>query len=460
MQTEFSLEAAIEGLNKALQADPKNAEIHCKLAIALAEQGNSSAAIESYQAAINIEPRHIPALNNLGSIYRSLGRTEEALSVFAQVIKFEQNDVSAYVNLGSLFKEKGDISASEMHYRKALSLTPADYDANFNLANALRYEGDLNIAIECYERAIRVEANFPVAHYYLANALKDAGRMLPAINSYSEVISLVGDPSFLASSAMHMYRMSVAHKAECLYALDETVDLRQFIQKVTESDQSNIRLASLTAFIAHQYQEADMYPFCRDPLNWIKIFDIKPHFENFEESRVGLISYLNEIPQIWEPSNATTKKGYQTEDQLFNLQNSMLKKLEEVIKLKIDEYYTEFSSRSSVFTSRWPKQGKMKSWYVRLVQGGHQDAHMHHLGWLSGVVYLKTIKYPSNREGSIEFGLHGYDYKIINDQIPNKIHQPSDGDLVLFPSSLFHKTIPIQQNIDRGVIAFDLMPDP
>ena len=284
MQTEFSQEAAIEGLNKALQADPKNAEIHCKLAIALAEQGNSSAAIESYQAAINIEPRHIPALNNLGSIYRSLGRTEEALSVFAQVIKFEQNDVSAYVNLGSLFKEKGDISASEIHYRKALSLTPADYDANFNLANALRYEGDLNIAIECYERAIRVEANFPVAHYYLANALKDAGRMLPAINSYSEVISLVGDPSFLASSAMQMYRMSVAHKAECLYAIDETIDLRQFIQKVTESDQSNIRLASLTAFIAHQYQEADMYPFCRDPLNWIKIFDIKPHFENFEES--------------------------------------------------------------------------------------------------------------------------------------------------------------------------------
>ena len=88
MQTEFSLEAAIEGLNKALQADPKNAEIHCKLAIALAEQGNSSAAIESYQAAINIEPMHIPALNNLGSIYRSLGRTEEALSVFPQVIKY------------------------------------------------------------------------------------------------------------------------------------------------------------------------------------------------------------------------------------------------------------------------------------------------------------------------------------------------------------------------------------
>ncbi len=88
MQTEFSLEAAIEGLNKALQIDPNNAEIHCRLAIALAEQGNLSAVIESYQAAISIEPRHIPDLNNLGSIYRSLGRTEEALSVFPQVIKY------------------------------------------------------------------------------------------------------------------------------------------------------------------------------------------------------------------------------------------------------------------------------------------------------------------------------------------------------------------------------------
>ena len=101
----------------------------------------------------------------------------------------------------------------------------------------------------------------------------------------------------------------------------------------------------------------------------------------------------------------------------------------------------------------------MKSWYVRLVQGGHQDPHMHNLGWLSGVVYLKTIVSPIKEEGSIEFGLHGYDYKIINENLPSKQHQPNDGDIVLFPSSLFHRTIPIRQNTDRSVIAFDLMPD-
>jgi len=100
----------------------------------------------------------------------------------------------------------------------------------------------------------------------------------------------------------------------------------------------------------------------------------------------------------------------------------------------------------------------MKSWYVRLTQGGYQDAHMHSLGWLSGVVYLSTIEHPANGEGSIEFGLHGYDYKILNKNIPKEQYQPSNGDLVLFPSSLFHKTIPVRQNCDRSVIAFDLMP--
>ena len=137
----------------------------------------------------------------------------------------------------------------------------------------------------------------------------------------------------------------------------------------------------------------------------------------------------------------------------------MLNELEKIVRLKIDEYYEEYKSRSSVFISRWPTIKKMKSWYVRLIQGGYQDAHMHSLGWLSGVVYLNTIEHPTNGEGSIEFGLHGYNYKILNSNIPREQHQPINGDLVLFPSSLFHKTIPIQQNSERNIIAFDLMPD-
>ena len=437
---------------------PKNAENHCNLAIALAERGDVAGAIDSYRAALQIEPNHLAASSNLGSIYRSMGNFEEAFTIFKNIVDVFPNDISAYINLGALYKQDGSLSKAERTFQKAVSLLPLSSEAYFNLGNALRYEGDIDISIECYEKAIRLKPNLVVAHYYLANALKDGQRLKEAIASYSQVISLLSSPTGHSASGVQMFRMSVAHKAESLYEIDERDKLRSFLKDAIRIDQSNIRLASLSAFISNQYEEKDFYPFCADPMSWIKTYSIKPHITNFEEFRLKLIDYLNRIPNVWEPSNATTKKGYQTEDQLFDLQDDLLNELEKIVRLKIDEYYEGYKSRSSVFISRWPAIKKMKSWYVRLIQGGYQDAHMHSLGWLSGVVYLSTIEHPANGEGSIEFGLHGYGYKILKENLPKQQYQPRNGDLVLFPSSLFHKTIPVRQNCDRSVIAFDLMP--
>ena len=52
-----------------------------------------------------------------------------------------------------------------------------------------------------------------------------------------------------------MFRMSVAHKAESLYEIDERDKLRSFLKDAIRIDQSNIRLASLSAFISNQYEE-------------------------------------------------------------------------------------------------------------------------------------------------------------------------------------------------------------
>ena len=66
------------------------------------------------------------------------------------------------------------------------------------------------------------------------------------------------------------------------------------------------------------------------------------------------------------------------------------------------------------------------------------------------------MQVPINQEGAIKFGLHGYNYPIRDKNYPTKIYQPENGDLVLFPSSLFHETIPVTQEVERCVIAFDL----
>ena len=92
-----------------------------------------------------------------------------------------------------------------------------------------------------------------------------------------------------------------------------------------------------------------------------------------------------------------------------------------------------------------------------MIKGGYQTAHIHPSGWVSGVIYLKTIENPEKSEGAIKFGLHGHNYPILNADYPKQVFQPQDGDIVLFPSSLFHETVPVIQDKERCIIAFDLI---
>ena len=77
-----------------------------------------------------------------------------------------------------------------------------------------------------------------------------------------------------------------------------------------------------------------------------------------------------------------------------------------------------------------------------------------------GAGYIGTTLVPkllNDNEGSIEFKLYGYDYPD-DKNLPNLIHSPKIFDIALFPSSLFHRTIPFSSQEERQVIAFDLVP--
>ena len=79
-----------------------------------------------------------------------------------------------------------------------------------------------------------------------------------------------------------MFRMSVAHKAESLYEIDERDKLRSFLKDSIRIDQCNIRLAWLSAFVANQYEEKDLYPFCVDPMSWMKTYNIHPRLQTLK----------------------------------------------------------------------------------------------------------------------------------------------------------------------------------
>ena len=83
------------------------------------------------------------------------------------------------------------------------------------------------------------------------------------------------------------------------------------------------------------------------------------------------------------------------------------------------------------------------------------------------IIYkFRTMKINLNRiekqvylcDGDIIFSLHGSNYPTDKKEYPTKIINIEKGDMVLFPSSLFHATIPFNSNKKRITLAFDIIP--
>jgi tetratricopeptide (TPR) repeat protein len=96
------------------------------------------------------------------------------------------------------------------------------------------------------------------------------------------------------------------------------------------------------------------------------------------------------------------------------------------------------------------------SWSVQLKAGGHHSTHTHPKGWISSALYVDlpppaTIGAPP--AGWISFGEGPAELKL--GLSPYQQIKPEPGKLVLFPSTLWHGTLPFADG-ERLTIAFDV----
>ena len=250
---------------------------------------------------------------------------------------------------------------------------------------------------------------------------------------------------------------SRARILECLYTLEAYDRFYETLEQSIDEYSLNIRAAAISAFASQQLGRDDPHLFCKKPLDYVRLYPTidgadQPDFLN------DSIDYLKQMDAVWEPPGKTTKSGFQTRASLFDQPSGPLLQLEQALKKQITKYVDEFTEEDCGFIQSFPTALNLSGWFVRLIKGGHQTEHIHATGWLSGVFYLQVPKTIDPEEGTIELGLWGYDYPILKNNYPTKRYYPQKGNLILFPSSLFHRTLPMHSDEDRLCIAFDLSP--
>ena len=428
-------------IEKQLIKYSKSSVLFNILGAVLAEQNKPQEALENYNKSIKINPNYSQAYNNLGVCLYKLGKIDEAIQGYRKAIEIQPKHAGAYNNLGAVFKELGKHKKSITCFQKAIEIQPKHADAYNNLGNVLQDLGELQKAINCYEKTIQINPNYVNAHYNLGTVFKQLGEHKKAISCFQKTNSIVSKEELLKYS----------------YLLEGLEDYSKKLEKFIEEETCSRKIAAMAAYVSKKENIINIYPFCKDPLNFVSIKNLKNELTSTDDFSENLLERMEKIHSVWEPKPTTTKGGYQTLGNLFDGTDIEITKLKKIIEKQIIVYRKIYKHSEDYFIKKWPHKCKFSAWYVKLLKQGHQKSHMHARGWLSGVFYVRIPKLLNKYEGSIKFVLSGYDFPE-DKNLPNLTHSPNDFDLVLFPSSLLHQTIPFNSHDERHSIAFDLIP--
>lgn len=187
------LEAAKQGLRRALELDPELVLARYNLGRTCQLLGQLDQAVANYHAVLQHDSDHSEAHNNLGLILQSQRRLDVAAQHFQKALVRNPLFADAYNNLGNAFAEEGRWDEALLQFQRALQIEPASADAHNNFGKVYGARGDLAEAIRCFRQAVSAEPRHWIAHFNLARALEATGRRREAQAAYREARRLKPD---------------------------------------------------------------------------------------------------------------------------------------------------------------------------------------------------------------------------------------------------------------------------
>ena len=120
---------ALERVNKALAAKPRDPQARFLKGLILTEQGNSKEAIEIFTKLTQDYPELPEPYNNLAVIYASQGQYDKARAALEQSIRTHPSYATAYENLGDVYAK-----LASQAYDKALQIDSSNATAKNKLS--------------------------------------------------------------------------------------------------------------------------------------------------------------------------------------------------------------------------------------------------------------------------------------------------------------------------------------
>ena len=505
---------------EALALDPRDADALRLMGMVGWRSGDVDKGESFLRESLAVMPGQPQVLADLGDLLASKHDREAALGCYAESVRLAPDFAEAWLKLGIARGEEGDIDGAINALQHSLDLRPGDLRALYAMAQARVENADFESAIACYRRALVLDPEAVEVHEALNELLWEQGMRDDYLGSYPPALEAVPGSLPLrlryAASLSHSGRdreaeavlreasqmfgpdggifrglgaslASQGRVSEAVESLTAAVELapqdvgcRQDLARILIStgdypnalrhidaaielaplDQRSLAFRSLCWRLSGDERAALINDYDR----FVKHYDV-PVPEGYRDIRAfnqALGRALDSLHQTRiHPLNQTLRGGTQTSGDLFARRVKEVQEVRAGIEHCVRRYIEDLDDDPGhPFLSRKSERFRFSgSWSCRLGQQGFHTNHVHLEGWISSCYYVSipdAVDDSGSHAGWLKFGESNLELGKL--ECIEKIVQPKEGRLVLFPSYVFHGTVPFSSDEVRTTIAFDVMP--
>lgn len=469
---------------KLIKDDAADAEGWAELGAALKGQGKLIEAEAAYKAALERRPCFAIARHNLGSLLSQLERADEALIEIDRAAAAGLKGHAVHLNRAIALMQLGRFEQSEQEFERAAQLAPTHADTQVRLAKLRFMRGDRD-----FTRSLRavVAANLRDSALQLCHAslLRDAGKLPEATEAFRNAIAHCGEqPALLMGLALTAMDAGIPeqalapaqaairaqpdylHVSTCLQSVllslgraDEAMPLILQARRAAPMHQEHIACEATAARMLGLPKYCELYDYHR----FVMPIELErpDGFASLAEFNRALMEVLAERQQLtMHPLDQSLRFGAQTPRSLLADPHPLIRQFLSLLAAPIAEYRTQLpASTDHPLLSRNIGEARLSGcWAIRLHRGGYHLNHVHPSGWLSSAYYVHVPADTEDtvaRSGWIKFGEPRYATPAVTAE---RMIQPRAGLLILFPSYLWHGTMPITTDEPRVTIGADVVP--
>jgi Flp pilus assembly protein TadD len=452
-------------LAQAIADGLDGAPVRSLLGLILHQLGDLAGCARELRHAVRLAPDDCSALFAVASISFRLGDESEAEAAARRAIAKGMDDLGAHLLLGRIFDKQGRFAEAQEAYRTVVRRNPSSPQAQRELAKLVwmqtgdlaKARAELDAAPQTHEIvAITVrllqDAGEEEAAYALAAARADRD---PTLNVLAARAGLRIDPldsdRRLAAVPPGTTPASRA-KAEievdlALGRIEQAVRRAEALHASRPGDQHATALLAVAWRLAG---DARYHALC-DYERMVKSYRIDP-----PEGWTSLENYLGDLGRALDgihgplahPVGQSLRHGSQTTRGLADYPDPAIRALFGAIDAPIRRHLAALGAPDQ----RYAIAG---AWSARLNSGGFHINHIHPEGLLSSAFYVRTPADLAGSEGALKFGEPGPPTLPLLRE--DHLVKPEPGMLVLFPSYMWHGTVPFSSQQKRLSCAFDIV---